>query len=232
MWRHMCAAIAAVSLTAGCAWFHGEPVTAQVDASRAGYPAHWWTPVPEAEAAWWEVLPQAAGPGEVILSKRNELGLLSNFAHTPFDFHGVHYESLEGFWQMMLYPEGPDDPRAQFPGITWPHTRQEVSQMVGFEAKAAGDAAYENMQRMGINWVTFAGRRMEYMTPERGEHFHLIVEAMWAKVRQNPEVRDVLLRTGDLILRPDHVQPDDAPPSWRYFEIWMEIREALRREGQ
>src|SRR5271163_2159579 len=92
----------------------------------ASYPAHWWTPVPEAEKASWEILPQAAKPGEVILSKRNELGILSNFAPTPFHYRGVRYASVEGFWQMMLYPEGADDPRAKAPGIVWPHTRTEV----------------------------------------------------------------------------------------------------------
>ena len=61
------------------------------------YPAHWWTPVPKEGAPTWEILPQEAGPGEVILSKRNELGLLSNFAATPFEFHGKRYASLEGF---------------------------------------------------------------------------------------------------------------------------------------
>src|ERR1700693_5877756 len=79
------------------------------------YPAHWWTPVPKEGAPAWEILPQEAGPGEVILSKRNELGLLSNFAPTPFTFHGKRYASLEGFWQMMKYPEGTHDPRAIFP---------------------------------------------------------------------------------------------------------------------
>ncbi|HME09543.1 MAG TPA: hypothetical protein VKG25_20965, partial [Bryobacteraceae bacterium] len=76
------------------------------------YPAHWWTPIPENEKAVWEILPQAAKPGEVILSKRNELGILSNFAATPFTFRNHRYASVEGFWQMMLYPEGPRDPRA------------------------------------------------------------------------------------------------------------------------
>jgi hypothetical protein len=73
------------------------------------YPAHWWTPAPEAGKPEWEILPQEAGPGEVILSKRNELGLLSNFAPTPFTFRGKRYASLEGFWQMMLYPEGENE---------------------------------------------------------------------------------------------------------------------------
>ena len=81
------------------------------------YPAHWWTPVIDPKKPDWETLPQEAGPGEVILSKRNELGLLSNFAPTPFVFHGLRYASLEGFWQMMKYPEGPGDPRAKFPGL-------------------------------------------------------------------------------------------------------------------
>src|SRR5205807_10219141 len=46
------------------------------------YPAHWWTPIDDPKKPEWEILPQEAGPGEVILSKRNELGLLSNFAPT------------------------------------------------------------------------------------------------------------------------------------------------------
>src|SRR6185312_7351778 len=60
-------------------------------AARTNYPAHWWTPIPTNGAPAWEILPQAAGPGEVILSKRDELGLLSNFAATPFTFHGQRY---------------------------------------------------------------------------------------------------------------------------------------------
>jgi hypothetical protein len=64
------------------------------------YPTHWWTPVPKEGAPAWEILPQEDRPGEVILSKRNELGLLSNFAPTPFTFRGQRYASLEGFWQM------------------------------------------------------------------------------------------------------------------------------------
>jgi predicted NAD-dependent protein-ADP-ribosyltransferase YbiA (DUF1768 family) len=194
------------------------------------YPDHWWAPIPEVEAAWWEVLPQAAGPGEVILSKRHELGLLSNFAATPFEFHGTRYPCLEGLWQMMKYPEGPDDPRAQAEGITWPHTREQVAQMGGFDAKAAGDLASENMRAMDIDWVTFQGRRLPYWVDERGEHFDLIVEAMHAKLDQNPQVRDVLLSTGDLVLRADHHQDPDWPPAWFYNQIWMEIRDQLRRE--
>src|SRR5438876_234283 len=90
---------------------------APVPQTASRYPGHWWAPVPKEGAPDWEILPQEAGPGEVILSKRHELGLLSNFAATPFIFRDKRYASLEGFWQMMLYPEGNDDPRAKFPGL-------------------------------------------------------------------------------------------------------------------
>ena len=190
------------------------------------HPEHWWQLVPQKGAPEWEVLPQAALPGEVILSKRHELGVLSNFAHTPFVFRGKRYESVEGLWQSMFYPENESDPRAQA-GLVWPHTREEVSQMIAFEAQLAGEVGFAHMKTLGIDWVTFEGRRMTYWTPEKGEHYQLIVEIMGEKLKQNPRVREALLSTGDLILRPDHRQPADAPPSWKYYEIWMDYRKRL-----
>ena len=194
------------------------------------YPGRWWAPVSAEGAPGWEVLPQAAGPGEVILSKRNELGLLSNFAATPFEFRGKRYASLEGFWQMMKYPESPDDPRATFAGLTWKYTREEVAGLVAFEAKEAGNLASENMKTMGIDWVSFEGRQFPYRPADPGEHYRLIVEATWEKVRQNPEVKKVLLSTGDLVLKPDHHQEPDPPAAWRYYDILTEIRNRLRQE--
>jgi predicted NAD-dependent protein-ADP-ribosyltransferase YbiA (DUF1768 family) len=209
-----------------------QPATrspAELLAARTNYPAHWWTPVPTngPAVAGWEILPQAAAPGEVILSKRNELGLLSNFAATPFTFRGQRYASLEGFWQMMKYPEGDHDPRATFPGLNWTYTRAQVAQMTAFEAKRAGDLGSENMKRMGITWVTFEGKQMEYRTPEPGELYQLIVAATREKVRQNPDGQKVLLATGDLILKPDHHQETNAPAAWRYYEILTQIRTEL-----
>jgi predicted NAD-dependent protein-ADP-ribosyltransferase YbiA (DUF1768 family) len=205
---------------------------AEALAARTNYPPHWWTPVTTNGAPAWEILPQEAKPGEVILSKRNELGLLSNFAATPFTFHGKHYASLEGFWQMMKYPENSNDPRATFPGIQWPYTREQVAQLTSFEAKHAGDIGEKNMQTMGITWVTFEGERMEYKPAVPGEHYRLIVEATREKVRQNPDVKKVLLATGDLILKPDHHQEPDAPAAWHYFEILTQIRAEYQRQLQ
>ena len=192
------------------------------------YPAHWWTPVSEVGKPDWEILPQEAGPGEVILSKRNELGLLSNFAATPFTYRGKRYASVEGFWQMMLYPDGPKDPRTR---ATWKCTREQVAQMTAFEAKSAGTLAEANMKQLGIDWVTFEGKRFPYRSASKGRHYKLIVDAMWAKVRQNPEVEKVLLSTGDLILKPDHHGEQNPPPEWLYYKIWMQIRSALVKKG-
>ncbi len=194
------------------------------------YPERWWTPVPESQKAVWEILPQAAKPGQVIVSKRNELGILSNFAATPFTFRGKRYASVEGFWQMMLYPEGPDDPRAKAPGIRWPHTRADVSRMTAFDAKDAGTAGEENMRKMGIDWVTFEGRRIEYRSKNKGDHYGLIVGAMRAKLEQNPRVREILLATGNLVLLPDHIQEPDPPAEWLYCQIWMRIRKEIQNK--
>ncbi len=194
------------------------------------YPAIWWAPVPKEKVASWEILPQEAGPGEVILSKRNELGLLSNFAATPFKFRGKQYASLEGFWQMMKYPEGRDDPRAKFAGIEWKYKRDEVAQLTAFDAKKAGDLASKNMSKMGIDWVTFDGKQMPYKPAKPGEHYQLIKEATKEKVRQNPEVQRVLLATGDLLLKPDHHQEADVVAAWRYYEILTQIRDELKQK--
>jgi predicted NAD-dependent protein-ADP-ribosyltransferase YbiA (DUF1768 family) len=198
----------------------------------APYPAHWWQPAPAQGAPAWEILPQAARPGEVILSKRNELGLLSNFAPTPFTFHGKRYASLEGFWQMMKYPEDDNDPRATFPGLQWQYTREQVAQLTSFAAKHAGDLANTNMAKMGIAWVSFEEKRMEYRPTNPGAHYRLIVAATREKVRQNPEVRKVLLSTGHLILKPDHYQEPNAPAAWRYYEILTQLRTELQQHPE
>ena len=222
----------AAMVACGCR-SESAPATASKPISRdSRYPTHWWEPVAKEGAPGWEILPQEAGLGEVILSKRHELGLLSNFAATPFEFRGQRYASLEGFWQMMKYPEDAEDDRAKFPGLLWPYTREEVAQLTAFEAKRAGDVADENMQQMGIDWVTFEGRQMEYRPVEPGEHYELIVAATREKVRQNSEVERVLLATGDLVLKPDHYQPRDAVHAWQYHEILMQLRSELQHQAK
>ena len=193
------------------------------------FPIVWFAPIIDPNKPDWEILPQAAKPGEVILSKRNELGILSNFAATPFEMDGKRYASVEGFWQMMLYPEGLDDERAKAKGVEWKYTREQVAQMTAFDAKAAGTLAEENMKKLGISWVTYQGKKLPYRSSTPGEHYRLIVAAMRAKLEQNPEVKRILLATGDLILKPDHIQETNAPTEWKYNEIWMQLRSEIRK---
>ena len=104
--------------------------------------------------------------------------------------------------------------------------------MVAFEANEAGRKADENMKLMGIDWLTFEGERIRFMTADQARHYELIEAATWAKVRQNPKVEEVLLATGDLILRPDHITGDDDPAAWRYYDIYMKIRAELTRTSR
>ncbi len=195
---------------------------------RDQFPAQWWAEINDPNAPSWEILPQAAGPCEVILSKRNELGILSNFAATPFIYRGVRYPSMEGFWQSMKYPEGPDDDRLKDPSVVWPFTREQVSQMTAFEAKRAGDIGSENMKKLEIDWVSFEGEKLPYRPPTPGKHYKIIKEAMWEKLQQNTQVKITLLATEDLILKPDHPQSPKDPAAWRYYDIWMEFRKKLQ----
>ena len=193
------------------------------------YPSHWWgptdtssSPVPD-----WEILPEEGTPGEnVILSKRNELGILSNFAATRFSLDGKSYASLEGFWQSLKYPEGPDDSR--YMGDKLDFTRNQVEQMTAFQAKKAGSDASKLMKKHSINWVTYQGERMPYRTSKKGSHYDLIRRAMSAKLNQNIEVKNILLSTGELELLPDHQVSKNRSPAWEYDKIWMEMRDFIQ----
>jgi hypothetical protein len=194
------------------------------------YPDTWFAPVDPNTAYDWEILPQEAKPGEVILSKRNELGILSNFAATPFTLDGTTYASLEGFWQMMKFPESPEDPRWFVADFSWTLTRSVVGQMVAFEARHAGDQGSTAMKKLGINYVTYRNKAMVYRTPSCDDHCRLIVRATRAKLEQNPRVKEILCKTGSLILRPDHKPEPNQPPAWNYFNIWMALRAELQQK--
>jgi len=213
MHRHLRLTLLAAVLVAGC----GGP------ARSTAYPAHWWAPADDVRS--WEIAPAAAASGAVILSKRNELGLLSNFAPTPFTLDGVRYASVEGFWQMMKYPEGPEDPRTK--AGPWPHTRAEVAAMTAFEAKDAGKAAGRLMKQLGITWCTYQGERIRYKGDGADRHYALIRRAMAAKLAGNADVRAVLRATGDLELLPDHRQSRSKTRAYDYHRIWMDLRKTL-----
>lgn len=195
-----------------------------------GYPDHWWKEVPKDQLAGWEISPHMANRAnkEVILSKRNELGKLSNFEPAEFTIDGLTFASIEGLWQALKYPEGPNDERAKDPSIVWPYTREQVMKMSAFEAKRAGEAGSANMKKLGIKWVTYRGEKIVYGGVDKLKHYEIILRASRAKVAAHPEIKAVLLQTGDLKLLPDHNSSPDYPPAYHYYDIYMKLRSELQ----
>ncbi len=195
--------------------------------AHASYPKEWWQEVPRATAPTWEILPQDAKDGEVILSKRNELGVFSNFAATPFCLDHKCYASVEGFWQSLKYPD-PDfsqEPRHEV--TEWSFTRAEVEQMVGFTAKDAGDAANLVYKRYSFEFISYGNNFFNHKDFAEGSNFHyrLIKSAMIAKLKQNPAALKLLMKTKGLILKPDHYVSEKDPAAFKYHKIMMEIRD-------
>jgi len=194
----------------------------------AAYPTHWWQEISDDQRqGTWEILPHEAKKGELILSKRNELGVFSNLAHTPFFFEDEHYASIEALWQMMKYPDLSDtkDPRNVI--HDYPFTRMQVFSMHGFDAKHAGDAANEINKIHKFNFVTYKHHHFNYKDMKQGSqlHYKIIKSAIEAKVKQNPSIYKLLLKTKGLRLMPDHKQGTNLPKSYAYHEILMEIRD-------
>ncbi len=194
----------------------------------AEYPSAWWKEVSENDKKSWEILPSEAAPGEVILSKRTELGVFSNLGHSPFELEGNRYESVEGLWQALKYPDPKlkNDPRNN---LGYPYTRKQIYLMHGFQSKKAGDLANQLMKLNDIKFVSYKGKKFDYKDLKEGSEFHykLIYKAIKSKIEQNKSVRDLLLKTKGLVLRPDHKLGSNKPKSYYYHKILMEIRESL-----
>lgn len=191
------------------------------------YPTSWWEDPKGVTKEDWEIFPSEAKYPNVILSKRNELGILSNFAATPVVIDGKEYPCVEAFWQMLKFPEDindKDDPRNKEP---WQYTRDQVASQSGRSAKKMGDYANEKMKKLGIDWVSYKGKRISLFVPEKGLFYRLIYHVLVEKVKQNKNVHEILTRTGKLNLLPDHKMNPNSPPAWKYNEIYMDIRSKL-----
>lgn len=196
---------------------------------RDGMPSEWWMEVNDAPG--WEIVPQDAGPCQVVLSKRTELGIFSNFGESPFVLDGTKYRSIEGLWQALKYPEPAisDDPRHAIDD--WPHTRAEVKDMYAWDAKDAGNMANRIYYDNDLIDVSYQGYFFDYVDRAEGSQYHyeLITRAMYAKVTQNPWIKELLLQTGDLELLPDHYMSRNVPASFNYHKILMKLRDELRQ---
>jgi len=140
---------------------------------------------------------------------------LSNFANTPFDLDGAHYESVEGFWQSIKFPEGSEE-------------RKKIAGLIGGKAKKAGNPAKD------VTEIQYQGQTIEVGS---SEHHLLMKKAIRAKLEQNPEVLKLLLETGNskithILIAPDgKIVPDSKTiPRAVFCQILMDLREEFRQK--
>lgn len=98
--------------------------------------------------------------------------------------------------------------------------------MVGFEAKDAGNAANEIYRTHQLRQVSYGEHFFDYNDYGAGSDYHymIIKRAMRAKLDQNEGLWELLMRTGCLVLKPDHKVSENDPPSYQFFKIFMELR--------
>ncbi len=192
------------------------------------YPTGWWKKFPETDRqGTWEILPHEARPGEVVLSKKTELGIFSNLAYSEFVFENKKYASIEGLWQMMKFPDPqiPDDIRNS---KKYSGTREEIALLSGFKAKDAGKEANAIMKELNIDWISYQGKKFNYKDYAGGSEYHLkiMTAAIREKVMQNTAIKELLIKTKGLKLVPDHDQGANPPAAYLYHQILMDLRDS------
>jgi predicted NAD-dependent protein-ADP-ribosyltransferase YbiA (DUF1768 family) len=162
--------------------------------------------------ALWDLGPRADACNEPVnvtsRSPDETVRLISNFAATPFELDGRHYESVEGFWQGLKFATEAD--------------RRRVAALAGAQARRAGDA-----QPYGAT-VTYEGRSVVVGT---WDHWALMERACRAKFEENFDARAALLATGERPLTHRMRRDSKAIPGVVMADIWMRIRRRLRESG-
>lgn len=148
-------------------------------------------------------------PVNITSQSPEPLRLVSNFAHTPFRLDGQGYESIEGFWQGLKFPDPAD--RRRLAALWGPAARD-----AGYHAPAADTFVYGGETVRVGTWG----------------HWRLMEMACAAKFAQHAAACEALLSTG---ARPlvHVVKPDSKNiPGVIMAAIWMRIRDRLVRTGK
>lgn len=145
-------------------------------------------------------------PINITSQSPEPLRLVSNFAHTPFRLDGQDYQSIEGFWQGLKFPDEVD--RRRHVALYGPAARD-----AGHDAPAADTFVY-------------AGETVRVGTYD---HWQLMEKACGAKFAQHAAAREALLSTGNRPLVHE-VKPDSKNiPGVIMAAIWTRIRDRLLR---
>jgi predicted NAD-dependent protein-ADP-ribosyltransferase YbiA (DUF1768 family) len=134
------------------------------------------------------------------------LRLVSNFAHTSFVLDDKSYESIEGFWQGLKFPDEAD--------------RRRLALLHGSEARDAGYHAPES------DTLMFDGENVRVGTYA---HWRLMQKACRAKFAQHAAAREALLSTRNRPLVHQVKRDSKNIPGVIMAAIWMRVRERLLR---
>lgn len=156
--------------------------------------------LPEKQGRVFNVASNSSDPTEAVLS---------NLARSPFELDGRRYESVEGFWQGLKFPDG--------------DVRENIASMHGIASKKVGNGA--------VPADTFTYLYDSYVVGSP-EHQGLMKRAIRAKLEQNPEILALLLATGDAKIIHEPMRADGSPypdsttiPGVVFSKILMELRE-------
>jgi predicted NAD-dependent protein-ADP-ribosyltransferase YbiA (DUF1768 family) len=144
-------------------------------------------------------------PINVTSDSPHPIGLIANFAPTPFELDGMAYACVEAFWQSLRFPDA---------------ERPRIAKLDGAAAKR------ESSQQPYGQSVVYGGDTIAVGTYE---HWALMQRACRAKFEQNADARAALLATGERPLIHRVRRDSRTIPGVIMADIWMRLRARLRR---
>ena len=145
-------------------------------------------------------------PINITSQSPEPLRLISNFAHTPFRLAGLAYESIEGFWQGLKFPDAADRRR-----------------LAGLHGSDARDAGYDAPEQ---DTLVYDGEEVRVGTYG---HWRLMERACRAKFTQHAAAREALLSTRNRPLVHQVKRDSRNIPGVIMAAIWMRARARLLR---
>lgn len=131
---------------------------------------------------------------------------IANFADTPFVLDGLHYQSVESFWQGLK--------------ATDPAERSRIAALSGARTKSD-------------KTIPKYGATLQYgdatIVVGTWDHWQLMKRACTAKFQQNDGARNALVSTGDRPLVHKVRRDSKVIPGVIMADIWMNIRKAISK---
>lgn len=150
---------------------------------------------------------QSDQPTINIYADTNENTDLSNFAHRPFEFYGMKYDTVEGAFQAQK--------------LWYTNKEQPLSNDMKKFTTATGSEA----RRMGRSVVNLDKAKWDK------DSDRILKEAIEESFKQNSEALNKLLATGDAVITHKNAKGEEQD-NGRFSRLLMEIREELRNESK